>query len=280
MPSLYVVTSDDSAAALGSGDVPVLATPRLIAWLEAATVDACGDLPDGATTVGTRVDVEHVLATPVGGAVTTTAEVIERADRSLVFRVTAYHDIGAGPVVVARGQVTRAIVDRDRFLSKAVPPLLIRTAVPCEWDAIGDLVVHAYRSGYGLSDDENGYVRVLRDVAGRAPDSDVLVARDGDQLVGSVTILDPGARMAEIARPGEREFRFMAVDPQAWGRGVGRALVAEVIARSGDRPLVCCVIEGNDPASALYAACGFERLPERDWSPVPGVLLQAWVRPA
>lgn len=280
MSGPYVVTSADTAAALGSGDVPVLATPRLIAWLEAATVDATHDLPDGATTVGIRVDVEHLLATPLGAAVTTYAEIVERTDRTLVFAVEASHDSGDGPVPIARGRVTRAIVDRERFVSKASPSLLIRTAVPSEWDEVGELVVDAYRSGYGLSDDADGYVRVLRDVAGRAGDSDVLVALQGDRVVGTATILDPGARMAEIAQPGEREFRFLAVTPSAWGTGVGRALVEAIAARSRGHHLVCCVIEGNDPADALYLATGFARVPERDWEPVPGVLLRAYRRSA
>ena len=280
MSGPYVVTSADTAAALGSGDVPVLATPRLLAWIEAATVDAAHDRPDGATTVGIRVDVEHLLASPLGAAVTTYAEIVERTDKTLVFEATAYHDIGAGPELVARGRITRAIVNRERFVTRATVPRVIRTAVPFEWDEIGELVVDAYRSGYGLSDDADGYVRVLRDVAGRANDSDVLVALEGDQIVGTATILDPGARMAEIAQPGEREFRFLAVAPAAWGTGVGRALVEAIVARSAGRDLVCCVIEGNDPAHALYGATGFAREPDRDWEPVPGVLLRAYRRPA
>ena len=211
---------------------------------------------------------------------TTYAEIVERTDKTLVFEATAYHDIGAGPELVARGRITRAIVNRERFVTRATVPRVIRTAVPFEWDEIGELVVDAYRSGYGLSDDADGYVRVLRDVAGRANDSDVLVALEGDQIVGTATILDPGARMAEIAQPGEREFRFLAVAPAAWGTGVGRALVEAIVARSAGRDLVCCVIEGNDPAHALYGATGFAREPDRDWEPVPGVLLRAYRRPA
>ena len=279
MPLCFVVTSDDSAAALGSGDVPVLATPRLIAWLEAATVNACVDLPDGATTVGTRVDVEHLLATPAGAAVTTFAEVVERAARTLVFEVTAYHDIGAGPVLIARGQVTRAIVDRDRFLSKAVPRLVIREAVPSEWDAIGELCVTAYTQGAGFPRGTDGYVHTLRDVPARSGQAEILVACAGDSLVGTVTVIPAGQPLAEVAQPGEVEFRFMAVAPEAWGQGVGRALLGAVLARAGDRPLACCVIEGNDPAAALYASCGFGRVPERARGPSPGVLLRAFIRP-
>ena len=275
MAGPHVVTSADTATALGSGDVPVLATPRVIAWLGAATVDACTDLPAGSTTVGTRVDVEHLLATPLGAAVTAQAQLVHRDDRLLRFEVTAFHDIGDGPVVVAHGHVTRVVVDRERFIARSARPLVIRTAVPAEWQEIGELVVDAYVTGYGMSGTEDGYAGVLRDVAGRAADSDVLVAVAGDQIVGSVTMLGPGARMAEISQPGEKEFRFMAVRPDRWGQGIARALVEAVIARAGSAPLVCCVIDGNEPALALYVACGFERLPERDWQPTPGISLRA-----
>ena len=278
MAGPFVVTPADTAAALGSGDVPVLATPRVIAWLEAATVNACTDIPDGATTVGTRVDIEHLQATPLGAAVTTQAQLVHRDDRLLRFEVTAFHDIGDGPVMVAHGHVTRVVVDRERFIARSARPLIIRTAVPSEWPEIGELVVHAYVTGYGMSGTEDGYAGVLRDVAGRAADSEVLVAVAGDEIVGSVTMLGPGDRMAEISQPGEKEFRFMAVRPDRWGQGIARALVEAVIARAGDRPLVCCVIDGNEPALALYRACGFEPLPERDWEPAPGVSLRAMRR--
>jgi fluoroacetyl-CoA thioesterase len=70
----YVVTDDDTAAAVGSGSLPVLGTPRLLAWLEAATC-ACLEpvLPDGSTSVGTRVQVEHLAASPVGAEVEVSA---------------------------------------------------------------------------------------------------------------------------------------------------------------------------------------------------------------
>ncbi|MBU3748735.1 MAG: GNAT family N-acetyltransferase, partial [Burkholderiaceae bacterium] len=111
-----------------------------------------------------------------------------------------------------------------------------------------------------------------------AAHADVLVALEGDQIVGTVTVLEPGTPTSEISQPGEIEFRFMAVHPDRWGRGVARALVEAVIARAGDRPLACCVIEGNEPAFALYRATGFDRVPERDWEPAPGVSLRAMRR--
>lgn len=71
----YEVTDADTAARVGSGDVPVLATPRLIAWLEAATVQAAAPFTGpGQTTVGTAVRIEHKRATKVGGTVEVTAD--------------------------------------------------------------------------------------------------------------------------------------------------------------------------------------------------------------
>lgn len=276
MTGPFVVGGADTAAALGSGDVPVLATPRIIAWLEAATVEESGDLPDGATSVGTRVDIEHLLATPLGAAVTTRARLVHRDGRLLRFEVTAFHDIGEGPVLVAQGTVTRVVVDRERFLERTSPPRVIRAAVPAEWDEIGELCATAYAAGHGLADDEDGYLDVLRDVAGRAVHAETLVAREGDQLVGTVTIMRSGQPMSELAEEGEVEFRFMAVAPDAWGRGLGRALVEAVIARAGGAPVVCSVIEGNEPAASLYRACGFTHVPDRDREPVPGIVLRGY----
>jgi predicted thioesterase len=112
----FEVGPGDTAAALGSGDVEVLATPRLLAWCEAATVAASGPgLPVGQTSVGTRVQLDHVAATPVGGAVTVTAQ-LEHADGRLVrYAVSAVDRSGR---LVATGEVTRVIVDRERFAAR------------------------------------------------------------------------------------------------------------------------------------------------------------------
>ena len=120
----FDVTDADTAMALGSGDVPVLATPRLIAWLEAATV-AClaSSLEPTATSVGTRVEVEHLAASPVGSTVVARASVSYVDGRLVRFEVAAEHGVGdAAPVVVATGRITRVIVDRARFLSRTHSP--------------------------------------------------------------------------------------------------------------------------------------------------------------
>jgi len=116
----FVVSDDDTALALGSGDVPVLATPRAIAWLEAATVEALAPALEAAqTSVGTRVDVEHTTATAVGATVVARAAVGYVDGRLVRFEVAMEQQTeGGGTKVVAAGQITRVVVDRDRFLAR------------------------------------------------------------------------------------------------------------------------------------------------------------------
>ena len=203
MPRSHVVTSADTAIALGSGDVRVLATPRLIAWLEAATVDACPELGPEETSVGTRVDIEHLAATPLGARVDARAEVVHRDGRLLRFSVTAHHDAGSGSVLIAQGQVTRVVVRREPFLARTAPSLLIREALPEELPAVGELRVESYIAGYGMATEEVGYAAVLRDAPGHAAHADVLVALRDGELVGTVAIARAGSPLAEVAQPGE-----------------------------------------------------------------------------
>ena len=123
-PSTFVVThtvnDDDTAEALGSGDLPVLATPRLLAWLEEATCGAVA-LEEDSTSVGTRVELEHLAASPVGSEVTATATVAHRDGRLIRFQVVAHDAEGA---VLATGEIQRVVVDRDRFLSRLDRPLV------------------------------------------------------------------------------------------------------------------------------------------------------------
>jgi predicted thioesterase len=112
----HTVAEPDTAVALGSGDVPVLGTPRLLALAERATVAAlAGALDPGATSVGTRVELDHLAASPVGATVRVTAELERVGGRRLEFAVEL-HDRGR---LAARGRVTRVLVDRDAFLDAA-----------------------------------------------------------------------------------------------------------------------------------------------------------------
>ena len=115
----FTVTDDDTAEAVGSGDLPVLGTPRLLAWAEAATCAAVApSLEEGQTSVGTRVQLEHVAASPVGAVVTVTATVVHTDGRLVRFEVVAEHAVGEDTKVVGHGEVTRVVVDRDRFLAR------------------------------------------------------------------------------------------------------------------------------------------------------------------
>jgi len=111
-----VVSDADTAIALRSGSVPVLGTPRVVALLEEATVAAIGDrLPDGQTTVAMRIQVDHLQPTAVGGVVEAEAILEKVEGRRLTFTVSASDAKG----LVAAGKVTRALVEVERFLSKA-----------------------------------------------------------------------------------------------------------------------------------------------------------------
>ena len=116
----FTVSEADTATALGSGDVPVLATPRALAWLEAATVAALAAYLDPASTsVGTRVELEHVTPTAVGRQVQVTASVSYVDGRLIRFEVAVQHRSPEGHLVVAAtGRITRVIVDRKRFLDR------------------------------------------------------------------------------------------------------------------------------------------------------------------
>lgn len=110
----FTVTDADTAVAVGSGSLPVLGTPRLIAWCEAVTCGLLADLEAPRTSVGTRVEVEHLAPNAVGDEVEVTAAITERAERTAAFAVEATHR----GQVVGRGSITRAIVDGERFLAR------------------------------------------------------------------------------------------------------------------------------------------------------------------
>jgi len=119
----FTVCAADTAAALGSGTLPVLATPRLLAWFEAATCAALDpSLPAGSASVGTRVAVEHRAPSPVGQELEVTASSSYADGRLHRFTVAARHVVGDRPgVVVASGEITRVVVDEGRFLARISP---------------------------------------------------------------------------------------------------------------------------------------------------------------
>ncbi len=113
--SVATVGDGNTAVGMGSGDLPVFATPAMAALMEnAAMMAVAGHLPAGATTVGTEIGVSHVKASPVGARITASAELVEVDGRRLVFAVRAWDERGT----IGEGSHTRFVVDRDRFMGK------------------------------------------------------------------------------------------------------------------------------------------------------------------
>lgn len=111
-----VVDDEDTAVALGSGDVPVLGTPRVLALAEEACCAAiAGSLGDDETTVGMRAQLDHLSPVKVGSKVRAEATLEKVEGRRLVFTVTVNDDSG----LVAAGRLTRVVVRRAEFLDKA-----------------------------------------------------------------------------------------------------------------------------------------------------------------
>ena len=132
-----VVSEADTAIEVGSGDVPVLATPRLLALAEAASVAAIEpQLAAGTTSVGTAVSLEHRRASPVGAEIDVEAELTEVDGRRLVFSFIVRHspspsgdEAGRGDdsgddedLVLGAGTLERVVVDREKFLARALAP--------------------------------------------------------------------------------------------------------------------------------------------------------------
>jgi ribosomal protein S18 acetylase RimI-like enzyme len=156
--------------------------------------------------------------------------------------------------------------------------LSVGPAGPADFPAIADLTVTVYLTEQLASEQ---YAGQLADVAGRAARSDLLVARDDDgRVVGSVALVLDGD-FGEITRSDdEAAFRMLAVSPAVRGRGVGELLVRTCLDRAraaGKRRMVLSTDPRMTAAHRLYERLGFTRLPERDWSPVPGVDLLVYV---
>jgi len=157
----------------------------------------------------------------------------------------------------------------------------IRRARADELDEVGRLTLAAYRAGGYFEDGaETDYARQLANAADRAAHGEVLVAvRTDGEIVGSLAVVEPGSRYSEVSRPGELEFRMLAVAPTAQGQGVGEALTRAVIERAVERGLarvVLCTMRSMRGPQRLYLRLGFVREPARDWLPHPTVDLIAF----
>ena len=121
--SRMTVRHGDTAIALGSGDVPVLGTPQVLALAENATTTALAEhLEQSETTVGIRVELEHMATASVGDEVIATATVFEVSNKRIVFSVECH----SGTRLIAKGVITRVLVDRVSFIAKAAAEALTR----------------------------------------------------------------------------------------------------------------------------------------------------------
>ena len=113
--STTVVDNSNTAAALGSGDMDVFATPAMVALMENAAMNAVAPhLEQGQTTVGTQITTSHIKASALGATISATATLTAVDGRSLTFDIVAHE----GDKVIGEGTHTRFIVDRERFLAK------------------------------------------------------------------------------------------------------------------------------------------------------------------
>jgi ribosomal protein S18 acetylase RimI-like enzyme len=154
---------------------------------------------------------------------------------------------------------------------------MIRDVRPDERAAVGELRVSAYRD-LGLLSHEHGYAETLRRF-GFDGACTVLVAVDDLGILGTIT-LEPFDSASELAQDAtEADVRAFAVGTRAQGRGVGRKLLLAVIERAehqGLRRLRLCTQPAMKAAQHLYAAAGFSRTPELDFSPAAGLTLRAY----
>jgi predicted thioesterase len=113
--SELTVTDAVTAVRMGSGDMPVLATPAMMALMEnAAMLAVADDLPEGSTTVGGHIASSHLRPSKIGDVVRAVAEVTKVDGRKIEFKVSAY----SGDILLGEGTHLRFVVDRERFMSK------------------------------------------------------------------------------------------------------------------------------------------------------------------
>jgi len=155
--------------------------------------------------------------------------------------------------------------------------LEIRVAAPADHAAIAALTVAAYR-GDGQTHPDHPYEKVLADVTARAGEGTLLACADAysGEVLGAVLFVLAESEYAEVCRPGQAEFRMLAVAPHAQRRGVGEALVRACVERAaalGCTAVVLSVRDFAQHAQRLYTRLGFTRDPALDWYPIEGVAL-------
>jgi GNAT superfamily N-acetyltransferase len=159
--------------------------------------------------------------------------------------------------------------------------VLVRPVHTSELPEVGELTVEAYAAD-GFVGADDGYAHHLRDAVTRAREAEVYVAELVDrpgEIAGTVTYCPEGSPWRELARPGEGEFRMLAVAPAARRRGVAEALVGVCLERAretGCAAVVLSSLPAQQAAHRIYGRLGFRRTPDLDWSPQEGVELLAF----
>jgi ribosomal protein S18 acetylase RimI-like enzyme len=157
----------------------------------------------------------------------------------------------------------------------------IRPARADEFDEVGRLSVAAYAAD-GVITEDDPYAQHLADTAERDRHALLLVAADGDRLLGTVTVVPADSPLVEMCRPGEVEVRMLAVAPSARGRGIGELLARACIDAGREQRCDRVILSSGTwmtVAHRLYDRLGFTRAPERDWRPRPDVQLLAYELP-
>lgn len=156
----------------------------------------------------------------------------------------------------------------------------IRPAEPDELTMVGELTLAAYLADGHLTADDY-YAAELRAADQRAAEADLVVAATPEGgLLGTVTFTLPGTPWAEVSRPGEAEFRMLAVAPEHRGKGIGSALAQWCVDRAREQGCTAVALSSlttMGTAHRMYERMGFVRAPDRDWSPTPDVHLVAYL---
>jgi len=136
---------------------------------------------------------------------------------------------------------------------------------------VGELTALAYLAD-GLIDNAHPYVPQLRDASARAEHAVLLVMVDGEggegKVVGTLTLVPPGSKFAELAQDDEFELRMLAVSPMERGRGIGRGLTTaalEMAVERGAKRVVLSTMDTMHVAHRLYERLGFDRRTDLDW---------------
>jgi ribosomal protein S18 acetylase RimI-like enzyme len=157
-------------------------------------------------------------------------------------------------------------------VSATIGAMEIRVAAPEEYAVVGELTVREYVAG-GHVPPASPYVDSLRDAARRAEQALLLVAVEDGAVLGSVAFTNGGQPYANIAAPGEAEFRTLVVAERARRRGIGEALVRECVRRAREAGATALRLSSGPTmtgAHRMYDRLGFTRTPDRDWTPESG----------